>query len=127
MQSLDTTIKLLATEYIIDATSYEMLSLWQENHDRISWEQVPTGAVVTIAELNDELININCTWAWINDHLVMFFYCCSNLCRLDFIDDYFKRNCPSAKRINAMNFHIARKYCETAPKTTLRADGIRVI
>lgn len=113
-------VKLLSTEYAVEATSFEVLALWRDHHEQVEWEQNERGYVFTIAKIGKELIRLDCRWVWIDSHLIMFYDCCSNLCRLDFIRDWLKVNGPlprdgRERLTNAMNFHHVLHYCKNNP------------
>lgn len=99
---------------IVEANSFESLTLWQEWHKErgYSWVQNSSGWLVKVGAVGDKEIWISPLAHIVNGKKILFVEATSTLIDWDIIDDYLKLNAPSALRSNgylnkenAMNFH----------------------
>lgn len=95
--------------YIVEATSFERLCLWQK-HKEIWGEGTNGGPFVTIGHLDNRPICITLSIDLINNQPVLFYECTSQLADYKMVDQYIKDNYPNVKTTDAMNFHNCMHY-----------------
>jgi hypothetical protein len=114
--------RLKNTIFVVEATSFEVFSLWKENAENsfrrqnsVSWEQMD-GWIINVGELYGRPCNISTLWVRIEGQLVMFYYPCSQVAdsaKTDkWIDEHFSGrwdNNTRSARCDAMNFHMCLK------------------
>ncbi len=100
------------SEFAVEANSNERQTLWETWHDRLTWEEVGLGCTEQIGMLDGRPINIALTWGILNDHLICFYYGCSQLVDHKLIEEWIVRRIAHSKTPNgysrqcdAMNFH----------------------
>ncbi len=65
--------KLIAdTQFWVEATGFERHSLWVEWNEKIQWERLPEGCVITVGILDSRPVNLGLTWTRLNGHLICF-------------------------------------------------------
>ena len=127
MNSYDENLK--KTEFIVEATSYEQLMLWEKYCKdgfnpivKYNWEQLNPGFMTTVGELTvlnsgkrkKYPINISCNWCKINGVMVMFYESVSMISHYDMIKKWVKKHCNN--HVNAGNFYLVIEYIETSRK-----------
>jgi len=119
----ETQEKLDATEFIIEANSFEQLMLWNENEARpdnkYEWVENPLGQMLTLGTLDNRPVCIAIQWAIINGMRMMFWDSTSQVVDHKMIDKFFDEYCnpkhdngTRRARQNAMNFHVALRASE---------------
>ena len=118
------------TEFVVQASHCERQGLWERfategawglptlHERRIRWVQDMSGCIVVVGAIWDRPVDISCTWARLNGHLVLFCDCCSQLVDYNLIEHWLERYCnPSYEHgrrahTNAINFHFCLDYCQ---------------
>ncbi len=123
-------LKRLATFYIVEATSHEMLAMWLEyaqqstrplgpRDKRFDWKEESMGYWKTIAEveINGEKmpVTVSVSWAVICGKRVAFYEATSQVVDHRLVEKWRKKEFPNAKgHTNAMNFGHCLCACEAA-------------
>lgn len=93
---------------VVEANSFEHLSLWQKFKEKVTWKENNSGLLFTLGKIENRPICICLNHAIINDKIVLFFEATSQLVDYIMIDEFFKTKCPHLKRYwDAQNFHNA--------------------
>ena len=119
-------------EWIVEATSEERHHLWDKWHEKYNWEQVGSGRIITILELeviyekgNKKVketlpVCVDFSFCILNGHKILFYYSPSRLAHLGYIEafmsTYFQRTHDNYSRwnhTNATNFHNCANYLDT--------------
>jgi hypothetical protein len=125
--------KMLAkTEFVCEATSYEVLTLWKvyssEALDKTplncyEWIQHSLGYVITVGQFHGYAVNISCRWCSINNVLVMFYEACSMVVNYEMIGNWLKEYChprwdngTRRAKTDAMNFHDVINHIDSVNK-----------
>jgi hypothetical protein len=110
---------LLKTFFIVEATSFEQLCLWQQHSnesvysvfDQVTWKQI-WGWQVTVGELDNRPIAMTLSFVEINRKLVCFYDPCSQLVDNKLIETWFDQRFfgkwdsgTRSAKTDAMNFH----------------------
>lgn len=100
------------THYVVEANSFEQLSLWEKYHKTHSWVEDNQGLLLTIGHFHNNPICISISWATVNNKLIMFFEPTSTIVNYNIIDKWLDENCNPMNgsrkaRTDAMNFHLA--------------------
>lgn len=100
---------------IVEATSYEALMLWREFHQeqKLSWVQNNSGWLECVGKVGDREVWISPLAHIVNGRKILFVEATSVVVDWDLIEEYLKKNVPSAvtrneiylNKENAMNFH----------------------
>ena len=105
--------RLSETMFIVEATSFEQHCLWEKHHKELDWEQINSGWLVTVGELDGRPCCISTSWARIESQLVMFYNQCSQvtdtLQTYAWLHKYFKGTWSNGRRVastDAQNFHL---------------------
>lgn len=99
------------TKFIVEATSYEMHSLWGRYHTKLKWEQDPSGCVYQTGELEEHPVCTSFFWAKINGQLVLFYESQSQVVDHAQVERWIEKHCKPPKwngrtsQCDAMNFH----------------------
>jgi hypothetical protein len=93
--------------YFVKASFDESLFLWNELHTKLDWKEYNRGLVYTIGEINDRPINVEFNFCYINNKLICFYDCISQLCDYKMLEDWLDTTFPNVPDTNAMNFHHA--------------------
>ncbi len=113
------------TEYVIEATSFEMITLWRENDERITkspryhltWKEENPGCFVRVGYFLGSPINVAFFWSILNGHRVMFYETTSHISSGPIIAEWLDLHCNPYDqyecqcRTNAMNFGSCIQYC----------------
>lgn len=99
---------------IVEANSFETLELWKYWHQEkgYTWVQNNSGWLVHVGDLADKEVWISPLAHIVNGKKILFVDATSSVIDWDMIEDYLKKNVPSAikdngylRKENAMNFH----------------------
>lgn len=100
------------TRFCVEATSFERLKLWEENHREVSWEN-DVGVGQAVGEVDGRPVCLELSWTRIDGYLVLFWEACSEVVDSRLIERWFDENCAPTwdgglrrARSNAMNFHL---------------------
>lgn len=109
------------TQFLVEATDCERSFLRQkfsDNSSRInlySWEQITPGRTEVVGHLDNRPVCLCMIWSKINDVLVMFYDCVSQVADHQMIEEWFAMHCSPMHgnrmaRTNADNFHQVLNY-----------------
>jgi len=120
-------IELAKTEYVVEANSFEYLSLWKDFHEEYSWEQVSQGYGAHVGYIDGRPIFISLRWATVNEVYMLFWHATSKVVDYGMIEEWFVNNCdPMANgrhaRCDADNF-IHAILCNGLLKRKVEQDG----
>lgn len=110
--------KFASTEYLVEATSFEMQTLWERFNKLTTWDQISVGCLVQIGELDNRPITLSCIWQIIGSHHILFWECVSQVSDLVQINNWFAEYClPKTKNgrqavTNAQNFHVVFQHLD---------------
>jgi hypothetical protein len=111
------------TVFVVEANSYERLSLWSKHchqgstestlakYKRYEWEQDNFGLTVEVGKIDNKPISITFFWFIIEGHRVAFYERNSWYIDLYQVDEWLKKYCNPTwnygrrAHCNAMNFH----------------------
>ena len=93
------------TIYIVEASTLEELYVWDNYHERYSWQQVSPGCIETCGSLLGLPVCIDMQWIRVGGGLVCFWHACSRMVDRDMIEAHLKKVFGSIPMTNAMNFH----------------------
>jgi hypothetical protein len=114
------------TEFVVEATSFEKLTLWSQHsthgsidcvaswgkpYPRFEWVQDNPGADIVVGQIYDEDVRITVFWDIIGGMRVAFWNPCSNMFDRRMAKRWLEANCSpkwDGSRLahtNAMNFH----------------------
>ncbi len=117
------------TEFVVQATSYEILSLWREfslestnsiqsEHIRVSWSQDNPGLWIQLGTVAGRNVALSCVWNILNGHRVLFWDKCGTCYDHFMIDRWLMKHCfiryDDGLRLahtDAMNFGSCLRYC----------------
>lgn len=110
------------TAYAVEASDFEQLALWQESHERVPWEHIGTGWLMTVGHVNRKPVCVATTWQRIHGQIVMFYEATSRMVDHEMVERWIAKHIGSGaeKRCNAMNFHLCLGVLE---KISKRAAG----
>lgn len=104
---------LSATMFVVEATSFETLSIWKEHHERRTWQEERRGMLLTVGHLGRRPVCISLSWSVIDGRTVMFWDATSQVVDHKQIEAWFEKNCAPRydgghrrARCDAMNFHL---------------------
>jgi hypothetical protein len=116
--------RLKDTFFVVEATSYEQFCLWEKyslesrqssfiaHENRMKWEQISPGWLVTVGKLDGRPCCISTQWNRISGKLVLFWYSCSqvtdSVMAEKWITEHFTGTWDSGTRrawTDAQNFH----------------------
>lgn len=103
------------TEHWVEANSCEQQYLWKDFGPesilkKHSWEQEGMGIVRKLGELDNMPVNISISWAYIDGHLVGFYYSPSMVTDYRMLDEFIKKT--GKQEVDAMNFHNCIRHLE---------------
>ena len=106
--------KLDATEFVIEANSFEHLRLWERLHNTYEWNDDGLGYLETVGTLDDMPVCISLRWSTVNGMRMLFWHPTSTVVDHRLIDKFFEEKCNpkydnGSRRANtdSMNFHHA--------------------
>lgn len=84
------------TEYAVEADAFARRALEIITSERITWEEnVPKVMYIfEIGHIHGRPINVQCTWAKLNGHLIMFYTGVNSLVDWNMIEDWLKVRLP---------------------------------
>lgn len=130
------------TEYTVEANSFEKHTLWQnfslealdfkrnkltpealaeETKYRVNWKDDSMGSSMQIGEINKRPICVTFFWTKINNRLIMFYECTSQLVDHEMLQNWLKKYCNpqhqgSRSNCDAFNFHNCIHYINDTNK-----------
>lgn len=103
-----------STVYAVEATGFEVLTLWRENHQRRTWVQESPGYLIRVGTLADMPVCVHLHWATINGRRLLFWEAVSLVTDGRQIHTWFTDN-GVTRTCGAMNFHLALEYIDGLP------------
>lgn len=101
------------TFFLVEASSFERLCLWQEWHKKVKWEPSILGCMGQIGTLDGLPVILNVFWVFIEGRLIGFWEFTSEVTDHRMAEKWFDTNCKIKRvrglrraRCNAMNFSI---------------------
>lgn len=91
-------MKFALTEYVVKATHCEHFLLWEKHSGEVAWEQHTFGYLKEIGICAGRPVVVECEWATINGHLIMFYDATSQVVDREMIDQWLKDNCNPQHR-----------------------------
>lgn len=115
------------TFFLVEATSFERLCLWNERGEQEVWEDQSIGYMVQVGTLDRRPVTIQIFWFRIDGRLVGFWDSPSQVVDHKMVEEWLDENCTPAKwdnrtrhaRCDAMNFHL----CIHAIRQANERDG----
>ena len=105
-------LELKDIEFLVSANSNEAFTLWSKYNQKVDWEWIYTGFVITIGSLDSHPVSIEFLFAIIKGKKVAFYNGCSQVVDHKMIDEWlisrFQRTHDNYSRwnhVNATNFH----------------------
>jgi hypothetical protein len=95
---------------LVEANSFEQMTLWEAYSDKHKWDQDNKGFAPLIGEVDRRPIRISIAFSAIDGVLVGFWEATSQLVDFKMIEDWFRRECPqifpgdNKYSYDAMNF-----------------------
>jgi hypothetical protein len=114
------------TAFVVEATDFEQLTLWQQWHETVTWQQDNPGWLETVGHNAGRPVCISVSWNVINGRHVMFYEATSQVVDHELVDAWLVANCnpkwdngTRRAHTNAMNFgHCIHA---VAPNTRVRS------
>ena len=105
--------------YMVEANSFETLSLWQQHHKELNWQEVTRGGpMFQLGQLADRPVVLSVNIFSILGRKVMSYDPTSQVVDWVMVEDFLEKSWPNAKKTNAMNFfnavHDIRRMNEVA-------------
>lgn len=101
------------TRFLVEATDFERLILWERWHETHSWVQDYKGYWIEVGQVLDMPVGINLTWVLINGHRVLFYQGVSRMLDYEMIQNWLRAHYPIFwdqetrwAHCDAMNFHL---------------------
>jgi hypothetical protein len=121
---MNTDERITKTVFVVEATDFERHTLWQKWHEKVDWQEVGSGCIREIGQLDSRPVCVGMNWACIHGQLVCF--CCPSSEVVDYKmvekwrDGAFRATWSGgAARCDAWNFH----HCLVACKEALDKHG----
>jgi len=99
------------TMYLVEATNFEKMSLWERWHEEIKWEEDSSGILLQVGEIGDRPVCTCMSWVKINGHYVLFHESTSEIVDYKQVREWFKKHCDPklgksdrTAKTDAMNF-----------------------
>lgn len=96
------------TKLIVEANSYERMTLWDKWVDKTEWQQHLQGRLVTVGAYRNRAVCVSLVWATIRGKAVCFLEATSELVDWKMIDAWLKKEFPGVRKVDAMNFGPGR-------------------
>mgnify|MGYP000878653599 FL=1 len=96
------------TKLIVEANSYERMTLWERWIDKTEWQQHLQGRLVTVGTYHRRAVCVSLVWATIRGKAVLFLEATSELVDWKMIDAWLKKEFPDVRKVDAMNFGLGR-------------------
>jgi len=97
---------------IVEASSYESMMLWSENHKKYDWKEGRSGFLVTVGFIGTKPVCISVLTPVINGHKLLFWHATSTVVDYDMIRKWIELAAPETayshghlNNTDAMNFH----------------------
>ena len=90
---------------IVEVTSFEMLCLWQEWHQKrnYSWDENNRGQLITVGYIDSRPIAISVLIHKVNEREILFIEATSQLVDWKMIENWLYENVPSARNGTSLN------------------------
>lgn len=98
------------TKLIVEANSYERMTLWEGWVNKAEWQQHLQGRLVTVGTYRDRPVCVSLVWATIRGHVVLFLEATSELVDWKRINAWLKQEFPGVRKVDAMNFGSKLSY-----------------
>lgn len=98
--------KIAKTTFVVEATDFEQLVLWDKWHDKLDWQEISRGLLRTIGELDDRPICVSLLWSLLNGKPVCFYEATSQVVDYELVNEWRNKTFHAAGHCNAMNFHL---------------------
>jgi hypothetical protein len=119
-------------EFVIEATDYEVHSLWEKYHYRPevgsvyieTWEDIAMGHGITLASMGNMPICVSVRYSILNGHKVMFYTATSEVVNHRIIGKWIEHHTSHLRkngrmlRCDPMNFHHCLHYVLPSPAPT---------
>lgn len=92
------------TKLIVEANSYERLTLWERWVDKTEWQEHRQGRLVEIGKYHGRPVCISLFWATVRNKVVLFLEATSQLVDWKMIEAWLKTEFPGVRKVDAMNF-----------------------
>jgi hypothetical protein len=99
--------------FLVEATDFEVLALWESKRGSLRWEWERRGFSVHIGNIEKRPICVAFQFARIEDQRIAFYEGCSELVDHEMIDNWLRKHCyfkwdggTRRAHCNAMNFHL---------------------
>lgn len=120
--------RLANTFYAIEADSYACHMIWAKYfHDVPKAERkfivIQDSHLISfeIGRIGKRPIILSLRWYTVNDHLVLFYDCTSQLADWKMVEDWMKKYMPHIKeKSDAMNAYNVLRYCEKKPEPIVK-------
>ena len=99
-----------ATKLIVEASSYERMTLWERRVDKTEWQQHLQDHLVTVGTYRNRPVCVSFVWATIRGKVVLFLEATSELVDWTMIDAWLKKEFPGVRKVDAMNFGSKLNY-----------------
>lgn len=97
--------------YMIEANSFESMSLWREYNEALEWKECTSGGpMFQLGELDSRPIVLGVNIIKVDGRKVMFYDPTSQVVDWVMVEDFLEKSWPNAKKTNAMNFFNAVHY-----------------
>jgi len=98
------------TKLIVEANSYERVTLWERWVDKTEWQEHRQGRLVTVGAYRNRPVCVSLVWAAIRGKAVCFLEATSELVDWKMIDAWLKKEFPGVRKVDAMNFGSELNY-----------------
>lgn len=100
--------------YMVEATSYETLSLWQKHHEELNWRDVTRGGpMFQLGQLDGRPVVLSVNIFEILGRKVMSYEPTSQVVDWVMVEEFLEKSWPHVKKTDAMNFFTAvHEVCE---------------
>lgn len=113
----DSSTRIKESVYFIEANSFEQMTLWRENHEKLNWEEDGRGFSFCVGFIDPKkktkAVYVTFSFAKILGHQICFYEATSRFVDHDMIEKYINKNYIKTKypkrdaMTDAMNFHQA--------------------
>lgn len=90
--------------YIVEATSFEEMTLWEERREEFDWQEDRAGYFANLGDWHKKPVCLSIKFARLMGLEIIFWEDTSMVVNHQMIDDWFKKIAPDVPRTNAMNF-----------------------
>lgn len=102
------------TMFVIEATSFEQQTLWEQFEGKMAWVHISEGRSFTVGKLAGFPVCVRVSWARLNSQLVMFYDATSRVVDHEMVETFLKSKCnpkwdngTRTSYTDANNFHHA--------------------